>query len=457
MTNVAFYFSNRNLKNVDCSDVFSGNPGIGGSDYALLILACSLTLNHKDINVTVYVDHKGSLPSTLKIKQISDLPDLIQKTKEDDIHVLTLILGTFSDDMLDSFHLAEPLKIVVWASNFLSRKDLLYCSKNRQISRIVCVGFEQLDLYRDHPVFKKMTAIYNGAPVDNVNGGGKMSTPFSQRPPHVTYIGNLAPQKGFHILAKAWPQILKGCPEAVLNVIGTGKLYDRNALVGEYGISEMTYEKAFMPYLTDKAGQILPSVKFHGILGTEKNEILKKTRVGVPNPSGRTETFGYTAVEMQSFGALVTTIRCPAYMETVCPTTGILYNKEKNLDKKLAESVLSLLKQDDNHYDEMMQFLEANFSVHKVAGEWHQLFMDLTANKENPVIPIRANKTYRLKRWKEANRKLKNAIPFGYKILPSLWYVDDIAWKLKGLFMREHLFRYLYRRYILKRRIEQYI
>jgi glycosyltransferase involved in cell wall biosynthesis len=457
MTNIAFYLSNKNLKNIDCSDVFSGNPGIGGSDYALLILACSLTLNYKDINVTVYADQTELLPSVLKTRQIFDLPDLIQKTKEDRIHVLTLILGTFSDNMLDSFCSNEYLKIVIWASNFLSGKGLSYYSGNQQVSRIVCVGFEQLDLYRDHPVFKKMTAIYYGVDIDNIKRQSEDAIPFSQRPPHVTYTGNLVPQKGFHILAKAWPQILKDCPDAVLNVIGSGRLYNRNAPLGKYGISEMTYEKAFMPYLTDATGQILPSVKFRGILGNEKNEIFKQTRVGVPNPSGRTETFGYTAIEMQSFGALITTVQCPAYMETVCPSAGILYKKQKNPDRKLAESVLSLLSRNENHADEVMRFLETNFSIDKVAGEWHRLFIDTVTNKENPVMPVKANKTYRLKHWKETNRKLKNAIPYGYKIIPSLWYPEDILYKVSGLFRRDHLARYLYRRYILKKRIEQYL
>jgi glycosyltransferase involved in cell wall biosynthesis len=302
-----------------------------------------------------------------------------------------------------------------------------------------------------------MTAIYNGVDMNNIKIPSTTMLPFSQRPFHITYIGNLVPQKGFHILAKAWPHILRVYPDAVLNVIGSGKLYDRNAQLGKYGIAEDNYEKVFMPYLTDTSGKILPSVKFLGILGSEKSEILLKTRVGVPNPSGRTETFGYTAIEMQSFGALVTTIRCPAYLETVCPSIGILYNKGNRLDEKLAESVVSLLSRDENHYEDVMQFLEANFSIDKVADEWHQLFMDMMENKEIPVIPIKANKKYRMKHWKEANRKLKNFIPFGYKIIPSLWYLEDILYKLSGLFKRKHLLKYFYRRYILKRKIEQYL
>lgn len=349
------------------------------------------------------------------------------------------------------------MKIIIHGHNFFSTKDLNYCAKNNQIARLVCVGFEQMDLYRDHHAFKKMTTIYNGTDFDNIKAQSKNMTPFSRRPPHVTYIGNIVRQKGFHILARAWPQILTNYPDAVLNVIGSGKLYDRHAEMGEYGFAETTYEKTFMPYLTDNNGQILPSVKFWGILGKEKNEILQKTRVGVPNPSGRSETFGNGAVEMQAFGALVTTIQCPGYLDTVCRSTGILYPRSKHQEKKLAEAVLSLLNRTENRYDEVMQFLESNFSIDKITGEWHQLLTDIMGNKENPVIPIKANKKYRLKHWKEANRKFKNFIPFGYKIIPSLVYMEDILYKLNGLFKRNHLLRYMYRRYILKKQIEQYL
>jgi hypothetical protein len=187
MTNIAFYFSNKNIHKVDCSDVFSANPGIGGSDYALLLLACSLTQNHKDLSVLVYVDDESLLPSVLKTKKVSDLPDLIQQTKEDNIHILTLILGAFSDHMLDSFHQNERLKIIIWASNFFSKRDLHYYGHNKQIGRIVCVGFEQLDLYRDHSIFKKMLAIYNGADINNKKNSSIVAIPFTQRPFHVTY------------------------------------------------------------------------------------------------------------------------------------------------------------------------------------------------------------------------------------------------------------------------------
>jgi hypothetical protein len=49
MIHIGFYLSNKNTKDVDCSDVFYGNLDIRGSEYAMLLLACSLVLNFEDL------------------------------------------------------------------------------------------------------------------------------------------------------------------------------------------------------------------------------------------------------------------------------------------------------------------------------------------------------------------------------------------------------------------------
>lgn len=453
MTNIAFYLPNRNTKNVDCTNISEGNPGIGGTEYAMLLLACSLESKYRNLNITVYVEEEGLLPSVLKTKKITDWPDLAQKTVDDNIHILVVVYGSITNNMLTIF--PERLKFVVWAHLSLHPKDLRLYAKSKSISRIVCAGYEQLDMYRDHIAFKKSTAIHNGVNTDSVKNMKML--PYNNRPLYVTYIGNIVPQKGFHVLAKAWPRILNAYPDAVLNVIGSGKLYNRNARLGKYGIADSAYEEIFMPYLTDSNGQILPSVKFCGLLGVEKKEILRKTRVAIPNPTGKTEICPYSSIDAQIYGSLVATIKHPAYLETICPSTCMLYKKQKNLDKALADAVITLLGKNENHHAEAMDYIISNFSVDKIAKEWDHLFMDIMMDKDVPAFPVKTNTYTHLKRWKEANRKIKNFIPFGYKILPSLWYADDLLWKMSGLLKRKQLLKYLYRRYILKKLIEQYL
>ena len=73
-------------------------------------------------------------------------------------------------------------------------------------------------------------------------------------------------------------------------------MYNNNARLGSYGIAEYFYEKKILKPITGDNGQILPSVHFCGVMGAEKFDILNESKVGVPNPSGLTETFGITAV-----------------------------------------------------------------------------------------------------------------------------------------------------------------
>jgi hypothetical protein len=216
-------------------------------------------------------------------------------------------------------------------------------------------------------------------------------------------------------LAKAWKTILKAHPDAFLNEIGSGNLYDRRTPLGRYGIAESVYEQVFMPHLTDENGHILPSVKFWGVLGDEKADILQRTRVGVPNPSGVTETFGYTAVEMQEYGCLIATIRCPAYVETVYSGAGILYRNEKDL----AKAVITLLNRPNNNYPETIDYIRSHFGLEKIANEWHQLLSGSLQQEQKAIV-------LKWGLFAEWNRKIKNVLPFGYTLLPSVYTCWDL-------------------------------
>jgi hypothetical protein len=175
--NVGFYLANKNTKNVDCTDVYSGNPGVGGTLYAILLLACSLTTDCERLNVTVYADEKGSLPNLLRVKQVENFEDLVHQNLEDKSHVLVLTDGAANFD--DLYSVGDQLKIVFWSHQFLHPRELRVFAKLDNVKRIVCAAQEQLDLFRDHEAFKKATAIHNAVNVGYVKEcyrGGKTTT-----------------------------------------------------------------------------------------------------------------------------------------------------------------------------------------------------------------------------------------------------------------------------------------
>ena len=231
-------------------------------------------------------------------------------------------------------------------------------------------------------------------------------------------MGSLVEPKGFHLLAQVWRNIVAQVPDAELHVLGSGRLYGRDSALGRWGIAERSFEEQFMPYLLDEKGSPLPSVKFHGILGTEKHEILASAAVGVVNPSGQTETFCISAVEFQAHRVAVVSAREWGLLDTVRHgRTGLLCrNKEE-----LILNVVKLLK--DVRFRRKLgeaayAFAKLQFEVNCVAAEWYRLLVAVEGNQPLRKIGIKSNIFYRNKLIKEIVRRLKPVIPVLQNLRP---------------------------------------
>lgn len=407
MIKVGFYLDNDTISSVDCTRILEGNPGIGGTEYMIIAVAQLLTIRDNNIQVKLFAPRKGFFPNELDYTIVSSFHDAIRMAEEEqyDYFIFKHNVERIFDSSLE--HGISRLKLIVWCHVFVCYWELDYYANNSAICQIVYVGREQNDLYRDHKSYKKSSYIYNCV---NLNGAKEKAEnhPYSERRNIVTYIGSIVPFKGLHLLAMAWPEILKQVPDAELYIIGSGKLYNSFSTMGKYGIAEDSYEKLLLKYLSHD-GRLLPSVHFMGIMGKEKEDILLQSKVGVPNPSGITETFGLSAVEMQMMGVNVTTIKCPGYLDTVL--NGILYSNRKNL----ADSVVYLLHHNINRYSEAMDYFETNFSHNAVAKRWEQLLGNGFLLSDGTIN----NMNYRCKYLKEWLRRLKQLFPFFY-ILPPL-------------------------------------
>lgn len=400
---IAFYLPNSGLKNIDCRDLEHGNPGVGGTEYIIQATAHYVQKRQsKDIEIIVGAHEVDMLSSDLDSVKINKMVELIEKVKPD--YLLFKYEPSWYLDIQKSLANVNT-KLLVWAHNFIPRKELTMLANDNRVERIICVSKEQLNMYRDHKAFLKSSFVFNGMPVEYMETLKNELLPLYERPHDVTYIGSIVDYKGFHLLAKAWCEVLKAVPDARLNVIGSGKLYDRNAKLGSYGIAEESYERRFMPYLVDEKGKLLPSVKFWGVLGIEKNEVLAKTRVGVPNPSGVSETFCITALEMQAMGCVVTTIDFGGFKNTVYRQTGLLYKNPK----ELAHCIVRLLNAKANDIDGFYKYMASNFAFEKVAQDWIDLFHSL--GKENETLGYDNEYHDRLMCIREWNRRLKEFLP----------------------------------------------
>ena len=426
---IAFYLPNKDFSYVDCSNPEEGNPGIGGTEYMIISIPYYLEkLYHGRHEYFVFANSLNRLPQDLNIIQVegvADIPPIMSKMGID------LLVLKYS---LDNFNvLLGNKKILInvafWTHNFVKRQELTWLAKDPRVRVIICVGNEQLQIYRDHQAFYKSVVIFNGYPVEAFKQYDLPSVrSFSQRGHEVTYMGNLVQYKGFPLLAKAWKKIIAKIPDAHLNVIGGGKLYDRNSRLGTWGLASEQDEMAFMPYLLDESGHLLSSVTFWGIMGKEKDHILNKTKVGVPNPSGASETFCITALEMQLWGGIITTIRFGGFLDTVY-STGILYSD----CNKLADSVVEQLLKEDNDYLGALSFVE-KFSFEKVCQKWVDLFdaIDQGVSLDYLLKPQPSS----LHKFEEFNRRIKAILPFG-SLMPTTMFYRSLLLRIP--FLRTHV------------------
>lgn len=396
---IGFYFNDLGFSELDLSHPLAGNNGIGGTQYCFILLADAL-LKYTNNQVIFYHYNENVLPDGTISKLIGGRDEIIDRAIDDKIDVLL-----FKAEGVSGFVKAlnsSNLHAVPWAHNYLYSEELTEYCNNPAISRVVFVGHEMYDRYIDHPIRNKATYIYNMF-------DGRV---FNARPmpkvPVVSYTGSLVPAKGFHILAKVWKEIIKEVPNAQLYVIGDGKLYDRNAELGAYGIAQKSYEDQFMPHLTVD-GDLMDSVHFLGTMGKEKLEIYEKTTVGVMNPTGRTETFGLSAIEMSACGIPVVTKRANGLYDTVIDgETGYLIKSKK----ELANRIIRLLT--DNRLNDTMgkngkKFADTAFLPENIVKQWESLFEEIKEGRQTKEIAPSKHYANNAKWLRIINHKIRNA------------------------------------------------
>ncbi len=425
---VAFYLPNALFPETDCTRVVESNPGIGGTQYLIILIATELAKRNNGIDVVIYAQCKGILPQDAEIRLAATEEDAILDADKlgIDIFVDRPLLVDWSV-LLPK--LQSGMKIVLWCHNFLRDEMLRISAEQPRITRLITVSKEQMDMYRDYPAFEKSDYIMNTVPYLQQDIEAAREHHYNQRPHNVVYVGSLVDCKTFDELAAVWPRVLRKVPDAQLFVIGSGQTYDHGAKLGKYNIADEAFERKFMPYLTNDDGKILPSVHFMGNMGAEKNGIMLNSKVGVPNPRGFGETFCISAVEMQLLGCTVTAMSAPGYLDTFINGRVTAHRKAS-----LANSIIDLLLADEPlvPIDQTITTINERFSLSVVLKEWERFLKGDQKTHIHPIYPL-ANKNYRLKWLKDALRKIKIKHTF-LNIIPPIeswserWEWYDHKW-----------------------------
>lgn len=405
------------------TEIADGNPGVGGSEYLLLQLFYYLRKYHPECELT-FMSKDSDLRDD-NVIYVQDESDVLEKMGGDRVNILIFIPKNRKPEFYRGL---EQKKIVgiAWVHNFMDYK-VMNCLENCEaVKRVIFVGRQHYDTYIDAEIIKKSDFIYN-----MVGEKEYKYIPIETKENIVTYVGVLVHTKGFHKLAAAWKRVVKQVPDAKLYVIGSADLYDTGEEVGTWGITSAKYQKKLARYLADENGEVHSSVHFFGRLGREKEEILYQTKVGVANPTGKSETFCLSAVEFKMQGVPIVSYRGKGLLDTVRDDVdGRLIRSRR----QLANSIIELLRDDVQNTKlgyEGYQNGSRAFRPDVVVEEWMRVFSEIENDKE-PVIHEPDNHlednfkwlrvwNYRLKRWTGGHWKsLAFLVSFGKEMIKGI-------------------------------------
>ena len=418
------YIDNTGIRDVDCSHPMFANPGIGGTEYSILLFVEAYKKYYAFNEIVLFTRCESKLPAVDEVVVISNTLDLPNAYVENNCDVLLLSYSSIDSIDIEKFlqeSNEQNIRIVFWGHNFYFKKDCDLISNCKSVKANVFVGKQQYDRYVDHKIINKSTFIFNMYPFNE-------SKEREVKENAVTYIGSLVESKGFHILASQWKKVLKKVPDAQLYVIGNGRLYSRDQVMGKYGIAESNYERIILAPLTEN-NEIIKSVHFLGILGSEKKEIVLKTLVGVVNPTGKTETFGISAIDFESMGVPVVTIAKDGFLDTVIDNkTGLLFHSKKSLSK----TIIKLLKnrEKNNAFGEDAKRFSKRFDIEEIIPKWNQLFESVLKNEQLDYIKPSNFYFKNFKIFRIINRRIKKILRIRNGV--SVIGLESLAWRILG-------------------------
>lgn len=402
---IAIYVSCTNKENLDLSSLEQGNPGIGGTQYQMFSLPYFFSLyrdQYYKYSFKLYWHGARSIrfKETIDTTYVSSDQEAVELAFQEDCDLL--VFNGSEIQIVDLINkeaqkTSKTIRAIAWVHVFLPRsyKDILY--ESPCIYKVVCLSKEHYQQISDHPIIKKLTFIYYGFDVNGYYPSpiyeiSPQSDPMNFR---VCFLGGLIPAKGFHLLASIWKDILKEIPLAELYVIGSGRIYDNTQKLGIWGIADEEYERLIRKYLSDDKGDKLISVKFLGLLGQEKKDIMKECAVGIVNPSGATETFCLSALEFQSLAVPVLSRNFGGLKETIKhQETGLLSYNTRQLKRQL----LYLLQSPSQRVSLGLngkERVQEIFAYSKILSEWEKIFTDVSnysVEDENLFLKILLNK-----------------------------------------------------------------
>jgi glycosyltransferase involved in cell wall biosynthesis len=383
---VYFYLEFQHEVYFDFTNPNIGNPGIGGTEYATISLANELAKN-QELQVCVISNFSLNLDSRLSQIVVSNLEEAMLLPILSNQYLIFRPRIDPEKSFLEALNRTKA-KLIAWMHVTPSPKHLRILAGSVKVIGVVALGNRQFLSWLDNPISRKTVVIQNGQ-------YPALRKANSQESNVITYLGALVPQKGFHVLAKAWPQVVNKFPHLTLHVIGGGNLYNDNLQMGTLKKATPEYESQILQLLGDS----IDSVHFLGkISAKEKAEVIAKSYIGIVNPAGFTENCPASVLDFESAGVPVISARRYGLLDTVShDVTGFLIKKEKDLAQEVINLYEDKLRR-KRYAESASNYTITNFSFEKIVKEWTNFlrFIDSKDQRQSNELPKVINITERL-------------------------------------------------------------
>ena len=201
-TKIAFYLDMPNLERLDFFDYLKGNPGMGGAEYEFLLVAQMLYQRGKFDDCILLT--RSQLPGYIHSFYVESFENACLYCEQHHVDVFIINQGQY-EKIPPAYK--DRLSLVLWAHNIVESGRLKNMCRDKSVKRVVFCGREFMELYYDNLVMRKSSCINNIIPIqekqwyrDKIVDGDNHN---------VVFMGAIIPAKGFHLLAKAWPEVVR--------------------------------------------------------------------------------------------------------------------------------------------------------------------------------------------------------------------------------------------------------
>lgn len=273
------------------------NPGIGGTQFTTIQLVLRLAAARPDW--TINLVNTGpmqvrAMPSNLGLVNVDSVDEYLCSDHARSQDALVVPVRTLRRASLTSMRNVAS-RVVAW-SRHPSDSPLRDIDAVVRLAAVVSVGNYQFHtnqgLRAPHVYIQNLFC-----PPSGEAESGALPRDGMVR---FVHLGALVRGKGFHLIAQQWRAIRQDYPHASLDVIGSADVY-RDMSTHPVIPTDREFAEEILQYIPAADLDEL-RVVFHGSLGAQKFDVIRRCHIALLNPTGRSEAFPASPLECMWVG-----------------------------------------------------------------------------------------------------------------------------------------------------------